>query len=127
MSSISQKRRLIVFNKYNGRCAYCGCNLDFKDMQPDHIIPLATIRRIPYNKLHEVGIRVRDEVNNLNPSCADCNRYKRDLSIEEFRLYLLKRFNTLCLDGMYKMAAKYGGKMVRPENIVFYFEKQSHE
>lgn len=26
-----------VYSKYNGHCAYCGCRLEYKDMQVDHI------------------------------------------------------------------------------------------
>lgn len=28
--------RLAVYDKCNHRCAYCGCELDYKDMQVDH-------------------------------------------------------------------------------------------
>lgn len=27
-----------VYEKYNGHCAYCGCKLDYKDMQVDHVV-----------------------------------------------------------------------------------------
>lgn len=26
-----------VYQKYNGHCAYCGCKLEYKDMQVDHV------------------------------------------------------------------------------------------
>lgn len=26
-----------VYEKCNGHCAYCGCKLDYKDMQVDHV------------------------------------------------------------------------------------------
>lgn len=29
--------RHAVYAKYNGHCAYCGCEIDYKDMQVDHI------------------------------------------------------------------------------------------
>ena len=31
------KKRIALYNRYNQRCAYCGCNLEYKDMQVDHI------------------------------------------------------------------------------------------
>ena len=31
--------RHAVYAKYNGHCAYCGCEIDYKDMQIDHIKP----------------------------------------------------------------------------------------
>jgi 5-methylcytosine-specific restriction endonuclease McrA len=38
--AISKKMRLEVYNKYNGHCAYCGKELEYKDMQVDHLIPV---------------------------------------------------------------------------------------
>lgn len=35
--SIPKKDRLKIYEKYNGHCAYCGCELNYKDMQVDHI------------------------------------------------------------------------------------------
>lgn len=26
-----------LYEKYNHRCAYCGCELEYKDMQIDHV------------------------------------------------------------------------------------------
>ena len=34
---ISKQQREAVFNKYGGRCAYCGCELTLRTMQVDHI------------------------------------------------------------------------------------------
>ena len=34
---IPKQTRLTVYNKCNGHCAYCGCKLEYKDMQVDHI------------------------------------------------------------------------------------------
>lgn len=31
--------RQAVYAKYNGHCAYCGCEIDYNDMQVDHIEP----------------------------------------------------------------------------------------
>lgn len=32
---IPKNIRKQVYEKYNGHCAYCGCKLDYKDMQVD--------------------------------------------------------------------------------------------
>ena len=37
---IPKSVRKQVYAKYNGHCAYCGCELEYKDMQVDHVIPL---------------------------------------------------------------------------------------
>lgn len=36
----SKKQRLEVYNKFGGRCAYCGHKIEYKDMQIDHIKPV---------------------------------------------------------------------------------------
>ena len=35
--AIPKKTRLKSYDKYNHRCAYCGCDLEYKDMQVDHV------------------------------------------------------------------------------------------
>lgn len=62
--AISKEKRLKIYNKYNGRCAYCGCKLEYKDMQVDHIIP----QRIAGST---------NDLDNLMPTCRTCNHYKR--------------------------------------------------
>ena len=34
---IPKEVRQQVYDKYNGHCAYCGCELGIKDMQVDHL------------------------------------------------------------------------------------------
>ena len=34
--SPTKEQRKLVYQMYDGRCAYCGCELEFKDMQVDH-------------------------------------------------------------------------------------------
>lgn len=40
----NKKTRIKVYDKffrnYIGRCAYCGCEIEYKDMQVDHVIPV---------------------------------------------------------------------------------------
>lgn len=38
-SQMNKNVRQAVYAKYNGHCAYCGCEIDYKDMQVDHIKP----------------------------------------------------------------------------------------
>ena len=40
---IPKRMRLLLYEKYNHKCAYCGCNLEYKDMQVDHIKSLSLI------------------------------------------------------------------------------------
>lgn len=73
-----KKEREIVYNKYNGKCAYCGIDL-VKGWNVDHINP----------QVNGGG----NELENLNPSCKDCNNYKCHSQIETFRGYAKQMFN----------------------------------
>ena len=66
--------RMAVYSKCNGHCAYCGCDLQYKDMQVDHVIPL--------NGWSEQGT---DTFENMLPACRSCNHYKSRSTLEGFR------------------------------------------
>lgn len=78
-----------VFNKYGGRCAYCGCELIDK-WQVDHATSKHMWRYVNNNSPSDVN-----DISNLMPTCVPCNHYKRELSIESwhswrgFRDYML--------------------------------------
>lgn len=60
-----------VFEKYDGRCAYCGKELTEETMWIDHII--SNSRR------EEFGLTKEEfhHPDNINPSCRYCNVIKR--------------------------------------------------
>jgi hypothetical protein len=69
---MNRKRlRELVYQKYDGHCAYCGRKLVMKDMQVDHIV-----------SRYNAGT---DDLDNLNPSCRMCNFRKQTYTIEQFR------------------------------------------
>lgn len=113
-----QKRRKLktlerqqVYNKFKGHCAYCGCEIEFKDMQVDHIEPL------------ELG--GADELYNMYPACRSCNHYKHTLTIEKFRKALECMPNVLMRDNVtFRNAMRY--ELIKPYNskVVFFFEKE---
>lgn len=69
--SIPKKVRLEVYNMYNGHCAYCGCEIEYKELQVDHI--------------HLFYLDGKDIKENYRPSYRMCNFYKSTFSIEGFR------------------------------------------
>ena len=79
---ISKKLREQVYQKYNGHCAYCGCELEIKDMQVDHVLSVARAKWIK----DELDL---NNIDNLMPSCRSCNYYKDTCSIETFRKNLI--------------------------------------
>lgn len=94
--AISKKKRKIVYQKYGGRCAYCGKAISLKEMTVDHFIPLRrglSLKKICSIKKRSNSVPEKgtDDITNLMPSCHFCNTLKADKSIEEFREELLKR------------------------------------
>lgn len=60
---VSKKTREQIFNKYNGRCAYCGCELTNK-WHVDHMEPVIRFKeRLPRLHKHwETGEEIEDVV-----------------------------------------------------------------
>ena len=115
--SISKETRLKVYEKYNGRSAYCGRKIEYKDMQVDHLIP---------KHLAEMGKVYWDEVEtetNYMPSCRMCNHYKRSNSLEVFRRYIQEIPKKLKSNYIYKVGVAYGNVIENEKPIEFYFEK----
>ena len=43
--------RLKIYNKYGGHCAYCGREIEYKQMQVDHHFPQRMKHFLKMNKL----------------------------------------------------------------------------
>ena len=93
--SISKATRLKVYEKYGGRCAYCGCTLELKDMQVDHIQSVYW-----YNGANDIE--------NYNPACRMCNFYKSTRTVEDFKKALGKLLSGLEKVFIFRLAIKYG-------------------
>jgi hypothetical protein len=50
--ALPKKVREQVHKKYNGKCAYCGIDITYKQMQVDHAIPQSCFQGHVLNKLH---------------------------------------------------------------------------
>src|SRR6187431_2925843 len=85
---ISEKRKRLVFAKYDGRCAYCGCNIHYDTFQPDHIIARSTLKKRDSAYFVRPPGMAYDALENLNPSCAQCNRQKWDRSVADFKKFI---------------------------------------
>ena len=130
-----------VFDKYGGRCAYCGCELN-EHWQVDH----------GFSKNHWMLYDPSDpnkvnDFENLYPACKECNHYKRSHCIDSscfhigFREYMStfhKRLARLPKKTMRDKTAKtklymqaiadrYGITHDKPFDSVFYFEKVNSE
>lgn len=114
---MKKSERKTLFYKYNGKCAYCGCDLQ-KGWHADHIEP---IRR---NWWNGTVLNPHNEVlTNYNPSCASCNINKHSDSLEVFRERIGNFVNSLnSYSVQYKIAKRYGLVEETNKKVVFYFE-----
>ena len=110
--------RDIIYNKYDGRCAYCGCSIEKNKWHIDHIEPI--VRNIGKKGCSHP---TRENIDNLNPSCISCNIQKHSYSIEQFReniKYFVTSLNKY--SNQYKFAKKYGLILETNNEVIFYFE-----
>lgn len=116
---ISKSTRLKVYEKYNGHCAYCGCELALKEMQVDHLLPIERFQKSYQKK----GVDI-DTILYYMPACKSCNHYKSDSTLDDFRKRLEKQVDVLMRDNAtFRIAVRYGSVIPNPKPIIFYFEK----
>jgi 5-methylcytosine-specific restriction endonuclease McrA len=131
MKKISNLLRKEVYNKYNGRCAYCGKALSFDNFQIDHVIPIKTIK---YSLKEENEVF---NIDNLVPTFSIINHYKRSLDLNDFRKLLstlhirLKKLpknpridkSKKRKEYLLKLAELFDIKEDKPFEGLFFFEK----
>lgn len=117
--AIPKKTRIALYEKYNHKCAYCGCDLEYKDMQVDHVNSVYANTDFKQTMTEEE--MYSDE--NLLPACRQCNFYKSTMTLENFRKRIrITMMNNLRKDFGYRLALKYGLIVENSKDIVFYFE-----
>lgn len=106
----TKEERKQIFQKYKGHCAYCGLPISIQEMQVDHIVALK--RGGP------------DSIENANPACRMCNKYKDTLTLYDFKNWLLAgvtgRLRKLFI---FRIAERYGMISVNDWDKKFYFER----
>jgi 5-methylcytosine-specific restriction endonuclease McrA len=123
MAYINKKTREEVWEKYGRKCSYCGRDLEYKQLQVDHIKPYWH-NLVKEGKDFKRRNKGEHEVENFNPSCSRCNRWKSTYTIEQFRGEIQKQLERLRRDSSnYRLAFDYG--MIGEDNspILFWFEK----
>lgn len=111
---INPEKRKTIYEKFNGHCAYCGKEIEYTDMQVDHITPLR--------------LGGKDDIDNMFPSCRRCNHYKRGNSLEGFRTAIEAIPIKLFRDNyIYKVGIDYGLLPTGKQSIKFYFEQVQEE
>lgn len=120
--AFSKKIRQQVYDKCTGHCAYCGREIDYKDMQVDHVMPL--LRGFSDWRMKLGGYRRgTDDIDNLLPACRMCNFRKGTLELEDFRKEIARQAEGVCKTFQGRMSLAYGLIQRVDKPIVFYFEK----
>jgi len=101
-----------IYNKYAGRCAYCGVVLP-NNWQIDHIKPVKGIR----------GKADLNTISNFNPSCKKCNASKGDKNIEQWREMLQKHLHE-AKDKSTAMRICFKNTNFNYLPVTFYFESE---
>jgi 5-methylcytosine-specific restriction endonuclease McrA len=123
------KRRKLVYEKYDGHCAYCGEKLKLGEMQVDHLIPKRNFVSYVKRKIHipeflkHLTEKDVNHIDNLYPSCRVCNKWKDSYHLELFRSEIASQIHRLnAYSANFRFAKKYG--LVKENNIpiIFYFE-----
>ena len=123
----SKRQRDALRNKYDGRCAYCGCVLD--RMQADHLIPITRVTTDPWGKPlpasdHRLMAPQNNIVSNMMPACGPCNLHKGGHTLENWRALLSRAADILARDkSIFRAAVRFGVISVNAAPVIFHFER----
>ena len=107
-------KRQRIYNKTDGRCAYCGCEINLRNMQIDHVIPKSR--------------GGSSDEKNLLPVCRSCNHRKGSSTLEYFR-HEVELFPAVLMrhSVTYRNAVRFGLVIPNQHEIKFYFEEMRDE
>lgn len=123
---MTKKDRQLIFDKYLGRCAYCGCELK----KGWHVSKLV----YESSEIDATGnlVTPNDTFENKIPSCAKCNMSRsrdnggvRFASIEDFRKEIIHDLEFLKSFPYYQRVLRFGMIIETKIELVFHFEKQN--
>lgn len=132
--ALTKKQREQLRIMFGGKCAYCGCGLPEKGWHADHINPVQRVLEQDMKakskgifKLKSTGDVYhpdRDVFENYYPSCAPCNLFKANWSLEGFRRQLSEQTTRARASSVnFRNAERFGMISITNDPIVFYFEK----
>lgn len=128
---ISKKNRELIKNKFGGKCAYSGTQLE-PDWQIEHVNPVVRDSSGGFLFIEN------DCLDNMVPVQKIINHYKHSISLEEFRTWLLGGLHTRLKklpknprtekgrkrkEYLLKVAGYFGITEEKQFNGKFYFEK----
>lgn len=123
---MNKNKRESVLKKYNGKCAYCGKDIELKSMQIDHAFPQSRKHWLEHYKMRELenlDFTDIDDFKNLMPACRRCNHYKRAQTVDEFRESLKTINERIMKNYIVKVGVDFGIVKIEPFDGKFFFEK----
>lgn len=125
MKSLSQEKRRYIYDMFDGKCAYCGCDILYSKFHVDHITP--KYRGMTQEQMDRYGynaVKGKDIMENYYPSCASCNSSKSAHSLEFWRKELYAKKERIKRDvPTFNLLLRFGCIVEIDKPIVFYFEK----
>ena len=118
---LTKAEREFVRAKYDGRCAYCGCELPER-WHVDHLKPVRR-RRSPRPGQAEMRLPARHRLDNCMPSCPPCNIDKHARSLEQWRAWLSAHLRSLQRQPNYRLVRAHGLLAETDLPVRFYFER----
>ena len=107
---LTKEERIEIYNRFDGRCGYCGEKINIKNMKVEHIVDL------------RVG--GTDTLDNMICACRSCNHYKSTYTLEVFEKQLQEIPNRLIRDSViFRIALRYGLIEIKDKKVEFYFKK----
>ena len=125
------RRRRKIWDKTNGKCWYCGCDLSEKGWHVDHVEPVIRVTDIA-KKASDCPDHAwkpeRERDDNKVPACSRCNLYKSTYSVEDFRKLLERQVELARKSSVnFRNAERFGLITVNEPKVVFYFETVGEE
>jgi hypothetical protein len=118
-----------IYNRFQGRCGYCGVHLKIGDMTIDHIIPKSIFKETIINKkdipyfLKHLTIKDVSHIDNLMCCCKICNAWKGTKTLSQFKKEITKSVDYIKKDFNFKIALKYNLLIENPQDVKFFFEE----
>lgn len=112
---MKKELRKKVYEKYGCRCAYCGKEISYNQMEVDHYWP-------QHLQHMQQGLD-NNRFDNLMPSCRKCNNFKSVWKPEDYRHELSMQTSRLMKNAQFCRALTFGQVKITENEIVFHFEE----